>query len=260
MINRAVITRCHKYNGSMFDAFEYFYRLWELDPDTKFVSLYNHINKDFLSIKYDVDLKCFDNFIYTDPYDLEFNKALLFDTHDFYNINQPKSLKLNKLYVVANSTIKFKENAEYFDEYFLNKNYINKIYYKIHRIFDHLDNVYVNCMDTYCKSYLKILKMYPNAIIKDPKNNFQHYSLTKNFIPDIYKYFNKFIYIKTGQTYDRHPRQFTECAYQGIECEYICEGSKFTKNDNSYYRFEDRYDFEKRSIYNDIVISKMLDP
>ena len=100
MINRAVITRCFKYNGSMFDAFEYFYRLWELDPDTKFVSLYSHIDKDFLSIKYDVDLKCFDNFIYADPYDLEFNKVLLFDTHDFYNINQPKSLKLNKLYVM----------------------------------------------------------------------------------------------------------------------------------------------------------------
>ncbi|CCH63702.1 hypothetical protein [Campylobacter phage CP21] len=31
------------------------------------------------------------------------------------------------------------------------------------------------------------------------------------------------------------------------------------KNDNSYYRFEDRYDFDKRSIHNDIVISKMLD-
>ena len=74
-IDRAVITRSFKYNGSMVDAFEYFYRLWELDKNVKFVSEFPHINKDFLSIKYNVDIRCFDNFIYTNPYNFKYNKG-----------------------------------------------------------------------------------------------------------------------------------------------------------------------------------------
>lgn len=259
LIDKAVVIRCQKYNGSMFDAFEYFYRLWELDKDVKFVSLYKHINKEFLSLKYIVDEKCFENFIYKDPYDLKFNKTLLLDTHDFYPKNLGLDLKTNKLYVVSNSNINFGGNVEYFSEYFRNKNYINKIYYKIHRIFEHKDNVYINSMDPQDFEFIKLLKKYPNAIIKDPKNNFQSFKLTNGFSGDFYKYFNKYFYVKGSKTFDRQPRQFTECAYQGIECFYISSvKNKLANNDNSWPRFQDRFDFEKRNIKNDIVIDKLL--
>lgn len=259
MIQKAVVTRNMKYNGSIFDAFEYFYRAWELDKNVKFVSKFIHINEYFLSRKYNVDNRCFKNFIYGEPYNLIFDKILLFDTYNFGDIESDFILKTNKLYVISNSTRKFKENTEYFDEYFLFKNYINKIYFDIHKKFDHLNNVYINAMDTNNLKYVELLKKYPNALLKDSKSNYQVYTKTKNFIPDIYKYFNKYIYLKTQKTVDRHPRQFAECEYQGIECEFISIGDPHSNGCNAYKRFCDRKDLKKRDIHNDIVIERFLE-
>lgn len=252
-IDRAVITRSFKYNGSMFDAFEYFYRLWELDKNVKFVSEFPHINKDFLSIKYNVDIRCFENFIYANPYNFKYNKVLIFDA---YNFLEP--LNAEEIFNIKNHSDLLKGNVKYFSEYSGNKNYINKIYYQIIRKFEHAKNVYINSMDANSLEFLKLKRKYPNAIIKDYNSNFQVFSNTKGFLPDIYKYFDEYYYIKTKRTFDRHPRMFTECEYLGIKCHFISECNPYLNNDNAYKRFLDRYDFEKRFIFNDEVINLIL--
>jgi hypothetical protein len=75
----------------MFDAFEYFYMLWTLDNNIKFVIINNHnisITRKiqyFISIindKYNVDEKCFNNMYYINTSQLPnylFNKCLVLD-------------------------------------------------------------------------------------------------------------------------------------------------------------------------------------
>lgn len=253
-IKKAVITKSYKYNGTMFDAFEYFYKLWECDNSIKLVSNFDLFNKNFLTKKYNINEKCFDNIIIGEPLNFKYDIVLLFDVYNFYNY----LINAKQILVINNNSFKIKGNVEYFDEYFQFKNYTNKIYFEIHKKYEHNKNVYINALDKNNLEYLKLIKTYPNAITKDSQSNFQNYKNTKNFLPNIYELFDYYIYLKTPKTYDRHPRQFAECAWQNIECEFISIGPKDTNNCNAWKRFNDRYDFEKRNIKNDIVIDKIL--
>lgn len=246
----AVITRNPKFSGTCFDSFEYFYRLWELDKSWHYVFLYPQLTKEFITQKYNIDKNCFKNFIFSEVYNITYNKILFFDTHC---INY-KLLKANKIFVISNSEIRYPQNISVYSEYFNEKNYLHKVYYQIQKVFLHKQNTYIVTQDSYNIEVLKILKNLKSYILKDTNSAFQNYSLT-NFKPDFFKDFNHLIYIKTPGSFDRHPRIFTECVYQGITCDYI---NLTQELDPSYFRFCDRFELEKRNILNDAVIAELL--
>lgn len=249
---KAVVTRNPKFSGTCFDSFEYFYRLWELDNTTKYISKYPQLTRDFINQKYNVDQKCLDNIIIDDPYNYEYTGCLFFDTHCF---ELPK-LNTKNVFIIANSDIQFTDpnkNIKILSEFNHSKNYTHKLYFDIHKIYPHSKNTYINAMDTGIE-VLKIISNYNPRILKDPKSAFQHYSLTK-FTGDFFKDFDNYVYIKTPKTYDRHPRMFSECVYQGVNCEYINLGGQI---DPSWLRFEDRFELGKRDLKNDSLIDEFL--
>lgn len=251
MIN-AVITRNKRLNGTTFDTFEYFYRLWELDKSIKLVSETDNFNPDFLNKKYEIDNSCFNNIIIDKPENLKYNNVLAFDVFQWMESN----IECNNFYLMNNDKVfpKYQKNVKYFDEYDTFRNYTYKIYYQIQKIYEHKEGTYIKCFDFNIDVY-KIIKKYKNVIITE-KNNYIPYTELKNFTGDFFKNFNKFVCIKYGSFYDRHPRIYLECANQGIDCEYI---NLTPEIDNGYFRYKDRFDFEKRNIKKDKILEEFLE-
>lgn len=247
---RAIITRNPKFSGTCFDAFEYFYKAWELDKSIKLISLYPQITKQFLRKKYNFDAKCFNNIIFDDPYNYEYDKFLFFDTHCF----DVKELRYKSGIVIANSEIIYPDNVQTFSEFFGPKNYTHKVYYQIQKRYPHERNTYVICQEPNNIAVVKILRDLGSYILKDSKSHLKHFSETK-FTPDFFKHFNHLIYIKTPLSFDRHPRIFTEAEWQGIQCEYV---NLTQELDPSHFRFVDRADLAKRSIEDDVALSELL--
>lgn len=245
---KAVITRNQKFTGTCFYSFEYFYRLWENDKDFLYISKYNILKKDFLNLKYNLNQEVFKNIIIAEPYNFNYKVSLFFDTHCF----DDDILKSKNSFVISNSEKIFKK-SKVFSEFFCNKNYVFKHYFNIYNKFKNKKNyTYINSMDRNFTIY-NIIKKYKPYILKD-------LSISKTFEKtafsgDIFKEFNKYLYIKTPNTFDRNPRMFSECAYQGIPCEYINLGGSI---DPSFHRFNDRLDFEKRNILKDTIIDDIL--
>lgn len=256
----AVITKNQRTNGGTFDAFEYFYKLWEEDNSIFLIcdnKNSNFLSKDFLNKKYILDQRVFDNIINDDIFKYSYNNVLICEMFQFPELFQNNILDAKNLYVLQNGELYFNNknniNIRYFGENQGLNNYIFKVYYQIQRIYEHSDNVYLRFFN-YNKDVLDIIKKYKNTILNE-FNNFKHSKELKNFKGDFYKDFNKLIYIKNANIFDRHPRIFTECVNQNIECIYI---NKTEKIDNSFLRFCDRFDLNKRNINNDIVIDMFL--
>lgn len=247
---RAIITRNPKFSGTCFDAFEYFYRCWELDKSIKLISLHPQITKSFLRKKYNYDPKCFSNIIFDDPYNYEYDKFLFFDTHCF----EIGNLKYKSGIVISNSEAIYPDSVKTFSEFFGPKNYTHKVYYQIQKIYPHERNTYVICQEPNNIAVIRTLRELGKYILKDSKSHLKHFSET-NFSPDFFKHFNKLLYIKTPLSFDRHPRIFTEAQHQGIQCEYM---NLTQELDPSYFRFKDRADLAKRDISKDEAIYEFL--
>lgn len=256
----AVITKNQRTNGGTFDAFEYFYKLWEEDNSIFLICDNKNsefLSKDFLNKKYILDQRVFDNIINDDIFKYSYNNVLICEMFQFPELFQNNILNAKNLYVLQNGELYFNNknniNIRYFGENQGVNNYTFKVYYQIQRIYEHSDNVYLRFFN-YNKDVLDIIKKYKNTILNE-FNNFKHSKELKKFKGDFYKDFNKLIYIKNANIFDRHPRIFTECVNQNIECIYI---NKTEKIDNSFLRFQDRFDLNKRNINNDIVIDMFL--
>lgn len=256
----AVITKNQRTNGGTFDAFEYFYKLWEEDNSIFLIcdnKNSNFLSKDFLNKKYILDQRVFDNIINDDIFKYSYNNVLICEMFQFPELFQNNILDAKNLYVLQNGELYFNNknniNIRYFGENQGLNNYTFKVYYQIQRVYEHKDNIYLRFFN-YNKDVLDIIKKYKNTILNE-FNNFKHSKELKKFKGDFYKDFNKLIYIKNANIFDRHPRIFTECVNQNIECIYI---NKTEKIDNSFLRFRDRFDLNKRNINNDIVIDMFL--
>lgn len=250
-MNKAIIIFSDVLNGIVFDTFEYFYRLWELDKSIKLISKYPIFTKDFHK-KYNIDDNCFQNIIIDNPLNYKLTLALTFGTTHSQELN----INVNfPIWCVNNDNLKLKGITKYFGEYTDNKDYTIKLYYQIHKVFKHYNKTYINCLDYNNIEYLKLLLKYPNYYKR--YNNFSSKSNNKfNF--EFYKEFNHHVYIRTNKRlYDNHPRIFIECEYQGIESEYYNFG-KDLEIDPGYKRFLDRKDLEKRNILKDNLIEEFL--
>lgn len=252
-LSKAIITRNYKFSGTVFDAFEYFYRCWEFDKSVHLITLHNQLNPEFIRLKYDICKECLNNIIVDEPYNFEFENVLYFDTHCI----NPNLLKAKNIFVIANAEMHSYDNITVFSEYFGPKNYKHKVYWEIQRKYTHANATYVITQDLCNAEVLKIISKLDNPIIKDAKSAFQHYTKTK-FSGDFFKNFNKLLYIKVPHSFDRHPRIFTECLWQGIQTNYI---NLTQEIDPSYLRYIDAQsigDLDKRSIYGDVAVDSFL--
>jgi hypothetical protein len=250
---KAVIYNLPKFNGTTFDTFEYFYRLWELDKSVKLISSQDFFTYDLFKLKYNIDKRCFNNIIVDNFLDYKFKNILIFGVSS-YKFLSDYEIDCKKIFAVRNDEIFFKNDTNYYDEYNFFCNYINKIYYKIQKIYDHKKALYLTSMDMNSLIVQKFKANFKDLVIRD-SNNFKSYNKV-NFKFDFFKDFNFYIYIKSQTEIDRHPRFFSEAAWQNIDGFYVNPTNLI---DNSFFRYSDRFDFEKRNIENDNLISEFLE-
>lgn len=237
----AVLNFLNVLNGTAFDAFEYFYRLWELNKDTYLILKYPIFNETFLNLKYSVDSKCFKNIIFFDNFQ-KYDVALAFNSSDLLKINA------NRKICISHDLVNY-NGIEYYDEFFRFRNYTHKLYFDIHKIYKHSNCTYIRCF----KPDFKIANQFKPYKFMDFNNNFRP---TTSYTGDFFKNFNQFVYIKNTNVFDKHPRIFSECTYQNIKCYYYNTTDLI---DNSYARFLDSKNLDLRNIKNDLLIKSILD-
>ncbi len=236
----AVLNFLNVLNGTAFDAFEYFYRLWEFNKDTYLILKYPIFNETFLNLKYSIDSKCFDSIIFDTSG--KYDTALAFNSSDLLKINA------NRKICISHDLVNY-SGIEYYDEFFRFRNYTHKLYFDIHKIYKHSNCTYIRCF----KPDFKIANQFKPYKFMDFNNNFR---LTTSYTGDFFKNFNQFVYIKNTNVFDKHPRIFSECAYQNIKCHYYNTTDLI---DNSYARFLDSKNLDLRDIKNDSLIKSILD-
>ena len=236
----AVLNFLNVLNGTAFDAFEYFYRLWELNKDTYLILKYPIFDKNFLNLKYSINPKCFDSIIFDTSGN--FDVALAFNSSDLLKINA------NRKICISHDLVNY-NGIEYYDEFFRFRNYTHKLYFDIHKIYKHSNCTYIRCF----KPDFKIANQFKPYKFMDFNNNFR---LATSYTGDFFKNFNQFVYIKNTNVFDKHPRIFSECAYQNIKCYYYNTTDLI---DNSYVRFLDSKNLDLRNIKNDSLIKSILD-
>lgn len=247
----AVHCGCSGVNGTLSDSFEYFYKLWELNKDTKLIFTGFKPDLNFFKQKYIIDENCFNNFLYIDYNQLKnlqktHIKKLLSFAHYLYNYKIDLDCEVH---LILNDFNKL-NNAYCYGEYdsiMGLSNYTYKIYFDIHRIYKHENNTYIKCLKDTLFS-LKIKQKYHNIILQKQVYN----------RGDIFKLIDNFVYIKTPSSFDKHPRMFAEAYYQNINIDYYNENNS---KDGSYYRYQDILDnsIYKRTLDDkDIIIERML--
>lgn len=214
-------------DGSLSNAFEYFYYVWEKNKsifliiDTSRDSL-NVIFK-YLKIKYNINEKCFKNIIIFEKKIQKYNNLILFEMIAIDNFNYYKNfIFYNKLFALSGSK-NHKLKCYYFVEYEHLKplnydiNYKSKIYFEILK------------KPLKSKNLTFINTRNPNYIKKE--NEIMRSDL--NLVSNIFENFNKMIYIQHPNFFDVKPRLFQECSYFNIPYEFIPHSNCF---DGANYR------------------------
>ena len=255
MIKSAVITSgllkpFKKIDGSLINAFEYFYTLYELGIPIQLQICNKNFNifefQNFLKLRYNCDFEALQNIVYVDFKPLKF--ALFIDRESLYTINSINSLKYAYLSCDSNSVETIGNNVAIIN----NKkvllicespstapekfkiNYTPSFRLDLMKPRVQIENkIFVNCPGKY-------LKLKPDKI--------QYQDLQ---IPNNFDYFNSMIYIQNPNCLDRKPRVFQECQYFGIPYKVY----KMIFKDGAYYRLQ--MDYKKMDL-DDFVISLFL--
>lgn len=234
-----------KIDGSIINAFEYFYTLKELNIKAKLL-IYTHQNItqliNFLKAK----------FIINDFNDIEVlkypellkGKVLLVDGYSVEHLQN--KLKNCEILAISGYNVKNNEKVKYFRCYdFLMDDNVNVYEYKqslrldLFKEFKSKEGIFLNSPHN------------PN-VYSDFKSDKKIYRREDLQCPNLYQYFNEMIYIQNPKIIDRKPRCFFECQYFNIPYTYIFNGIK----DGSFYRHND-YNIIKMN-ENDIIIKEFL--
>lgn len=238
-------------DGSLSNAFEYFYFTWLINKnilliiDTTKESL--EIVKKYLKIKYKINENCLNNIIIYEKKFLFLKNLFLFEMISIDNFQKYNFLKYKKLFALSgskNHKLHLQINVEYFIEYehlapigFI-PNYKSKLFFEILKEPKSQDNkVFINTRD-------------PNYIKKENEITRQDINIMKN----IFEYFNKMIYIQHPTCFDVKPRLFQECQYFNIPYEFISHKDCF---DGANLRAND-YDLKSRFLTRDDPIINIL--
>ena len=236
-----------KIDGSIINAFEYFYTLYELKQDVKLYFLTNY-NIDnliiFLKNKFNVDGRCFNNVTILKYPELLRGKTLLVDGYSVEHL--PNKLKNCEILAIPGYNVKNNSKVKYFRCYnFLMNNNFNVIDYKQSLRLDLFK-------DFKSKSGIFLNSPHNPNVYPDFKSDKKIYRREDLQCPNLYQYFNEMIYIQNPKIIDRKPRCFFECQYFNISYTYIFNGIK----DGSYYRYKD-YNIIKMN-ENDLIVKELL--
>ena len=236
-----------KIDGSIINAFEYFYTLYELKQDVKLL-IYTYQNIEqlivFLKNKFNVDNKCFNNVTILKYPELLKEKTLLVDGYSVEHL--PNKLKNCEILAIPGYNVKNNPKVKYFRCYnFLMDDNFNVYEYKqslrldLFKEFKSKEGIFLNSPHN------------PN-VYPDFKSDKKIYRREDLQCPNLYQYFNEMIYIQNPKIIDRKPRCFFECQYFNIPYTYIYNGIK----DGSFYRYND-YNIIKMN-ENDLIINEFL--
>ena len=255
MIKSAIITSgllkpFKKIDGSLINAFEYFYTLYELGIPIQLQICNKNFNifefQNFLKLRYNCDFDALQNIVYVDSKPLKM--ALFVDRESLYTLSGINSLKYAYLSCDSTPLLKYENNVAIIN----NKKVLLicespsttpekfKINYnpsfrcdllKTRNLIQH--KIFVNCPGKYLK-------------LKADKIQYQDLQVPNNF-----DFFNSMIYIQNPNCLDRKPRVFQECQYFGIPYKVY----KMIFKDGAYYRSFMDY---KKMDSNDFVISLFL--
>lgn len=257
---KIVVCDFYSVNGDTIDSFEYFFNAWKFDSSIKLYFIkHNPLTNDFLKTRYNLNslmpnglngLKCLEN-IFTINIDellnLKIDKMLVVNEHFVRNFGKLK-WDIKEIHNIVSSRDRFKYNKEYVyseykDLFGEGEDYHPKIALDLLRKPRyHKNQTFINCMAPNLEA-VKIILKYSNSFRKSPNLR----------IANLFEEFNRFIYIKTPNSYDRKPRLFSECRYFDIPVEYH---NLSNLKDGSTYRYLDLE--TDRSFKNDIVIERFL--
>lgn len=235
-----------KIDGSIINAFEYFYTLYELKiPIELLIYTTYNINEliNFLKAKYNIDYKCLELIKPLKNPELLTGKTLLVDGYSVENLPQ-KISKRSEILAIPGYKHVNNPNVKYF------------------RVFDFLFDSGPN-VQNYNQALrldlFKYCKPQSGIFVNSPHNPGIFYESHKKIYrredlqcPNMYQYFDEMVYIQNSEIVDRKPRSFWECQYFGIPYTYIFKGIK----DGSYFRYSD-YNIIKMD-ENDLIIKEFL--
>lgn len=255
MIKSAIITSgllnpFKKIDGSLINAFEYFYTLYELGIPIQLQICNKNFNifefQNFLKMRYNCDFEALQNIVYVDSKPLKM--ALFVDRESLYTLSSINSLKYaylscdsnpietigNNIAIISNKKVLLIcESPSTTPEKF-KMNYVPSFrcdLLKTRKLIQH--KIFVNC---------------PGKYLKLKANKIQYQDLQ---VPNNFDFFNSMIYIQNPNCLDRKPRVFQECQYFGIPYKVY----KMIFKDGAYYRLQMDY---KKMDSNDFVISLFL--
>ena len=255
MIKSAIITSgllkpFKKIDGSLINAFEYFYTLYELGIRIQLQVCNKNFNifefQNFLKLRYNCDFEALQNIVYVDSKPLKM--ALFVDCESLYTLSSINSLKYaylscdstsietigNNIAIIGNKKVLLIcESPSTTPEKF-KMNYVPSFRLDLMKPRTQIENkIFVNC---------------PGKYLKLKANKIQYQDLQ---VPNNFDFFNSMIYIQNPNCLDRKPRVFQECQYFGIPYKIY----KMIFKDGAYYRSFMHY---KKMDSNDFVISLFL--
>lgn len=255
MIKSAIITSgllkpFKKIDGSLINAFEYFYTLYELGIPIQLQICNKNFNifefQNFLKLRYNCDFEALQNIVYVDSKPLKM--ALFIDRESLYTLSSINSLKYAYLSCDSTPLLKYENNAAIIN----NKKVLlicespstTPEKFKI----NYTPSFRLDLMKSRTQIENKIFVNCPGKYLKLKANKIQYQDLQ---VPNNFDFFNSMIYIQNPNCLDRKPRVFQECQYFGIPYKVY----KMIFKDGAYYRLQMDY---KKMDSNDFVISLFL--
>jgi len=261
--NKLIIYSLHldydfKVNGSLVDTLDYFITIYEHNPDIKLVLLESsesHKNKlrNFVLNRYNLDAGfihlMFDNIIVCSRLDLrmaKINKLLLMDLGTIRDIYNYCPIVCEDIHIIVEDGSEgifkkakyYSEIPEIFDVYGSTR-YIIKMrldlikkptIIKSGTYVNHRNNpLYIDFNPNYVREHM-IVKAEMDMV-------YDNWFFKKDTpVDNLFEEFDTFVYYKSCDWFDTHPRLFTECFYFNKKIIYINKGNV---KDGSWYRYYD---------------------
>ena len=255
----------NRVTGSLIDAFEYYIKILENNPDFHLI-LINEINyPNTLNIfenRYSLnDINYKANIIILRRSDLlrmSFEKVLILD---YATIEQTKGIiKADKIIVISEL---YTDNQDHFyDKTIYNVTYYGEmpfvykdITYKMKILFDRFRTIKESKLGYYINSPGNGDRTFITGL--DIDNSLPDYFKQHNHTPNFFELFHCYIYYHAGSYFDPHPRLFLECQFYGKEVQYY---NPFNIKDGSYYRYKDSLieELDGRNLTNNDEIVRLF--
>lgn len=256
-------------DGSVINAFEYFYTCYEIDNNVRLLIITPYKSKDFyinfFNNKYNIDNNWVNNLDVDTPSNLiryKFDNILLMNWAGNYLNN---ILFYKNILFLSNTDLSHKKIKKYYCEYKhltpFNVDYINykgKIRWDLFKKPSKLDNkTYINCPFKYITDKDINLNLISNNNIINNIKKINYINRVNLNTPFNFGLYDSMLYIQMKEKIDLKPRCFIECQFLNIPYEFIYNGN----NDGSYYRYHESLSEnlnDRLLTKNDILINDFL--